>query len=46
MSKIEIYKAKNGQTNIDVTFDKETIWLNQIKLLYYLTPTEHQLQSI
>lgn len=29
MSKIEIYQTKNGQTNIDVTFDNETIWLSQ-----------------
>jgi death-on-curing family protein len=36
MSKIEIYKAENGQTTIDVTFDKETIWLslNQISSLF------------
>ncbi|WP_310554573.1 RhuM family protein [Flavobacterium sp.] len=36
MSKIEIYQAKNGQTTIDVTFDKETIWLslNQISNLF------------
>jgi death-on-curing family protein len=32
MSKIEIYTAQNGQTNIDVTFDKETIWLTQYQL--------------
>ena len=29
MSKIEIYLAKNGQTSIDVTFEKDTIWLTQ-----------------
>jgi hypothetical protein len=36
MSKIEIYQAKNGQTNIDVTFDNDTIWLtqNQISILF------------
>ena len=36
MSKIEIYQAKNGQTAINVTFDKETIWLslNQISKLF------------
>jgi death-on-curing family protein len=32
MSKIEIYTSKNGQTNIDVTFDNETIWLNQYQI--------------
>ncbi len=36
MSKIEIYQAKNGQTNIDVKFDKNTIWLalNQMSNLF------------
>ena len=29
MSKIEIYQNNKGQTAIDVTFDKDTIWLNQ-----------------
>lgn len=29
MSKIEIYQGKNGQTDIDVTFEKDTIWLTQ-----------------
>jgi hypothetical protein len=32
MSKIEIYQAPNGQTSIDVTFDKETIWLTQAQI--------------
>ncbi len=26
---IEIYKSKDGQTQVDVNFDKETVWLNQ-----------------
>ncbi len=29
MNKIEIYKSENGQTAIDVTFEKDTIWLTQ-----------------
>lgn len=29
MSKIEIYKSKNGKTQIEVQFENETIWLNQ-----------------
>jgi hypothetical protein len=29
MNKIEIYQAKNGQASIDVTFEKDTIWLTQ-----------------
>ena len=32
MSKIEIYKLQNGLTAIDVTFDKDTIWLSQIQI--------------
>jgi len=26
--KIEIYKSKDGQTQVKVKFDKETVWLN------------------
>ena len=29
MNKIEIYKSENGQAAIDVTFEKDTIWLTQ-----------------
>jgi hypothetical protein len=29
MNKIEIYQAKNGQASINVTFEKDTIWLTQ-----------------
>lgn len=29
MSKLEIYKSKNGQTILEVKFDDETIWLTQ-----------------
>ncbi len=29
MSKLEIYKSKNGQTILEVRFDDETIWLTQ-----------------
>jgi hypothetical protein len=32
MSKIEIYQVKNGQTIIDVRFDKNTIWLSQTQI--------------
>ena len=28
-NQIEIYKSKNGQTQVEVKFDKETVWLNQ-----------------
>lgn len=31
-NKIEIYKSKNGKTSVDVTFEKETVWLNQSQL--------------
>ncbi len=30
--KIEIYKSKDGTTSVEVTFDKETVWLNQTQL--------------
>ena len=46
MSKIEIYQNNNGQTAVDVTFDKETIWLNQKQMAslfnrYYKTISKH-----
>jgi hypothetical protein len=31
-SKIEIYKTPDGQTEIKVNFDKDTVWLNQYHL--------------
>ncbi len=30
--KIEIYQTKDGITSVEVTFDKETVWLNQLQL--------------
>ncbi len=30
--KIEIYKSKDGTTSVEVTFEKETVWLNQTQL--------------
>ena len=32
MNQVEIYKSKDGQTQIDVKFDRDTIWLNQYQL--------------
>lgn len=29
MNQIEIYKAKDGQTQVDVTFEQDTVWLSQ-----------------
>src|SRR5690606_25491839 len=29
MNRIEIYQAKDGQTQIEVTFEKDTVWLTQ-----------------
>ncbi len=29
---IEIYKSKNGETTVEVTFEKESVWLNQYQL--------------
>ena len=31
-SNIEIYKSKDGETSVEVTFDEETVWLNQNQL--------------
>jgi prophage maintenance system killer protein len=31
-SNIEIYQSSDGQTEIEVTFDKESVWLNQEQL--------------
>jgi len=31
-SKIEIYKSKNGETLVEVTFEKDTVWLSQSQL--------------
>lgn len=30
--KIEIYKSKDGKSSVEVTFDQETVWLNQTQL--------------
>jgi hypothetical protein len=32
MNEIEIYKTTKGTTQIDVTFQGDTVWLNQIQL--------------
>lgn len=32
MSEIEIYKTSDNQTEIEVRFDGETVWLNQYQL--------------
>ena len=29
---IEIYQSSDGQTEVEVRFDKETVWLNQEQL--------------
>lgn len=31
-NKIEIYKSQDGETSVEVTFEKETVWLNQNQL--------------
>jgi hypothetical protein len=33
-SQIEIYKAKDGTTQIEVHFENETVWLNRNQLSY------------
>ncbi len=32
MNQIEIYKTKDGQTQVDVKFEEDTVWLNQYQL--------------
>ncbi|MGI8581456.1 MAG: RhuM family protein [Chitinophagaceae bacterium] len=32
MNQIEIYKAKDGETQIEVKFEEDTVWLNQYQL--------------
>lgn len=32
MKEIEIYKTKDGKTQVEVQFDKDTVWLNQYQL--------------
>lgn len=31
-NQVEIYQAKDGQTQIEVTFDQDTVWLNRKQL--------------
>lgn len=31
-NQIEIYQARDGQTQIEVRFEQETVWLNRIQL--------------
>ena len=31
-SDIEIYQSKDGQTRVEVIFDRDTVWLNQEQL--------------
>jgi hypothetical protein len=31
-SDIEIYQSPDGQTQVEVTFDQDTVWLNQKQL--------------
>lgn len=28
-SNIEIYQTKDGETSVEVTFEKDSVWLNQ-----------------
>ena len=32
MSQIEIYTGSNGEVNLEVTFDHDTVWLNHYQL--------------
>ena len=40
MKEIEIYKSKDGQTQVEVNFEEETVWLTQKQMaqLFQTTP--------
>ncbi len=42
-SKIEIYKTHDGQTEIKVNFDKDTVWLNQEQLASLFAQTKQNI---
>lgn len=33
MNEIEIYEAPDGNTQVNVRFDKDTVWLSQVQLV-------------
>ena len=40
--KIEIYQSIEGETSIEVTFDKETVWLTQAQIaVLFETPPQN-----
>lgn len=42
-SKIEIYKTPDGQTEIIVNFDKNTVWLNQSQMASLFDQTKQNI---
>jgi len=41
-NKIEIYQGANGQTQIEVRFEQETVWLSQVQMATLFNQTKHQ----
>lgn len=39
-SDIEIYQSSDGQTQVEVTFDQDTVWFNQEQLSYLFDRVE------
>ena len=36
-NQIIIYQTEDGQTQVDVRMENETVWLTQVKWLYFLS---------
>jgi len=43
MNKIIIYKTKDKQTQIDVTFESKTVWLTQQQMAYLFGQTKQKI---
>ncbi|MEB2776333.1 RhuM family protein [Algoriphagus sp. D3-2-R+10] len=42
-NKIEIYQAANGQTQIEVRFEQETVWLSQVQMATLFNQTKQNI---
>ena len=40
MNQIEIYKTQDGETQIEVQFEQDTVWLTQQQITRYFKETE------
>lgn len=43
MNQIEIYKAQDGKTQIEVKFEKDTVWLNQQQMAKLFNQTKQNI---